>query len=652
MFCIKCGNMLVEGALFCSKCGERVYSVESAPSESPDGEEVVAVEEANDGESVSMDVVQQHEVIAAAEGAGSREEAGSLKEINSEVSVPTEEVNDTAAKGEALSEEDAAREREIYSDDGTAENNINMMLITEGNIKVPVLLKQNIGWNEAEKMKADFESEGVEVTFTDQDAYNEKAETHGGACEETMEEDGTRESEGSSDGGTAEKNISVTLKSVGNEKVKIIKLVREWTGMDLKESKELVEKVPVLLKQNISLEEAEKIKTAFECNGAEVSLINQDAYNEKVEAHGGSCEKTVEDGDNSSGVTSSDKKNSIQRNYINYEDDISREEVFKEIKGLLKVATDRFKALTTGKQTAVVIAILVVFIIAAELFIALFRWTFSSLFAMIAVVAGGYFIYYKWIANLVVEFIYSMRSQRLQLPEGMSAKTLLESLGGKLNYPYFKGVRYGEKGECIIEGKYSVYPVVFNEENMAGLTYDNADKGEPRLIMLEAMALRNYINKFFNPTLPIDVMKDLKKLKAAEGQRRVAKAASIAASVSVFIVIFAGAAETTIPGSVSGLFRPGIEVRSAYLTQYSSAVTIEEAFDNFFDNGSWSKYEEAGYTYIVFTGTCEYMGDRTDIRITFKITGEKFIVDKMEADGREQNSFMLALLLTKIYENY
>ena len=120
MFCIKCGNMLVEGALFCSKCGERVYSVESAPSESPDGEEVVAVEEANDGESVSIDAVRQHEVIAAAEGADSREEAGSLKEINSEVSVLTEEVNDTAAKGEALSEEDAVHESEVSSDDGTA----------------------------------------------------------------------------------------------------------------------------------------------------------------------------------------------------------------------------------------------------------------------------------------------------------------------------------------------------------------------------------------------------------------------------------------------------------------------------------------------------------------------------------------------------
>jgi hypothetical protein len=39
----------------------------------------------------------------------------------------------------------------------------------------------------------------------------------------------------------------------------------------------------------------------------------------------------------------------------------------------------------------------------------------------------------------------------LQLPEGMSAAMLLEALGGKFHYPYFKGVHYGTMGECVIE---------------------------------------------------------------------------------------------------------------------------------------------------------------------------------------------------------
>lgn len=106
------------------------------------------------------------------------------------------------------------------------------------------------------------------------------------------------------------------------------------------------------------------------------------------------------------------------------------------------------------------------------------------------------------------------------------------------------------------------------------------------------------------------------------------------------------------PDFFTDIIRPGANVRNAYLSQYSESITVEEAFDGFFDNGKWDTYKEGGYSYVVFTGTREYVGDADDMRITFKITGEHFLVDSLEINGVKQNDFMLALLLAAVYKDY
>ena len=100
------------------------------------------------------------------------------------------------------------------------------------------------------------------------------------------------------------------------------------------------------------------------------------------------------------------------------------------------------------------------------------------------------------------------------------------------------------------------------------------------------------------------------------------------------------------------LVQPGIEVRGSYLTHYSEEVTVEEAFDNFFDNLKWSTYQQDGYTYVVFTGSCEYLGEQADARITFQITGEQFRVEQLDINGAEQSDLLLHAMLAKIYEKY
>jgi large subunit ribosomal protein L7/L12 len=66
--------------------------------------------------------------------------------------------------------------------------------------------------------------------------------------------------------------FTVVLTAPGAEKIKVIKVVREITGLGLKEAKDLVDKAPSNLKENIEKAEAEQIKVKLEEAGASVEL--------------------------------------------------------------------------------------------------------------------------------------------------------------------------------------------------------------------------------------------------------------------------------------------------------------------------------------------------------------------------------------------
>ena len=66
--------------------------------------------------------------------------------------------------------------------------------------------------------------------------------------------------------------FDVELTEVGAQKVKVIKVVREITGLGLKEAKAVVDGAPKVVKEAVSKEEAEEIKTKLEEQGAKVTI--------------------------------------------------------------------------------------------------------------------------------------------------------------------------------------------------------------------------------------------------------------------------------------------------------------------------------------------------------------------------------------------
>ncbi len=73
-------------------------------------------------------------------------------------------------------------------------------------------------------------------------------------------------------GGDDKDSFDVELTDVGGQKVKVIKVVREVTGLGLKEAKDLVDGAPKIVKEGASKEEADQIKEKLEAEGAKVTL--------------------------------------------------------------------------------------------------------------------------------------------------------------------------------------------------------------------------------------------------------------------------------------------------------------------------------------------------------------------------------------------
>lgn len=77
---------------------------------------------------------------------------------------------------------------------------------------------------------------------------------------------------GGADEAEAKTEFNVELTEVGSEKIKVIKAVREITGLGLKEAKDIVDNAPKVLKEAVSKEEADSCKAKLEEVGAKVTL--------------------------------------------------------------------------------------------------------------------------------------------------------------------------------------------------------------------------------------------------------------------------------------------------------------------------------------------------------------------------------------------
>jgi len=311
---------------------------------------------------------------------------------------------------------------------------------------------------------------------------------------------------------------------------------------------------------------------------------------------------------------------------------------------------ETFKGLpTSGKILWSILALLCLGAIGFVVFIivALLRILFSSIVSFIVVITLGYVLYHIFAAKYITAYKYIKDSKVLHLPSAMDSESLLHALNGKLNYPYSRGVRFGADGECIIEGRYSTYSVAFKDgQATLGCVFNKKDRKD-RAIMLEAIAIRHYVNKFFNPSLPYDAIKYFNALKFAERQRAI-----VSAAISIAVTVVIGALIWNEFGGVT-LDRTVSSVRDSRLTQFSTTATIGEVFSNYFENPSWSSRTNDGIRFVDFTGTAFYRDQRASFRVVFRILdSEMFRVDMVEINGVRQGALMENVVLTDIFNEW
>ena len=77
---------------------------------------------------------------------------------------------------------------------------------------------------------------------------------------------------GGDDDGAEQTEFDVVLESAGDKKIQVIKVVRELTGLGLKEAKDFVESAPKVVKEAVTKDEAEELKEKLEASGASVTI--------------------------------------------------------------------------------------------------------------------------------------------------------------------------------------------------------------------------------------------------------------------------------------------------------------------------------------------------------------------------------------------
>lgn len=146
--------------------------------------------------------------------------------------------------------------------------------------------------------------------------------------------------------------------------------------------------------------------------------------------------------------------------------------------------------------------------------------------------------------------------------------------------------------------------------------------------------------------IPNKILGNLKDIPYQRGLNRLKKVpliCKVGIGIIVLLVIII----------LSSTFRkPGRDVRESYLDYYSNSVTVEEAFDSFFENGKWSEHKENGDTYVVFSGVCWYLDEKVNVKIRFKIQDDYFYFANMEMNGEPQSDIISEGLFDKVYESF
>ena len=243
---------------------------------------------------------------------------------------------------------------------------------------------------------------------------------------------------------------------------------------------------------------------------------------------------------------------------------------------------------------------------------------------------------------------------------GIDRDSVMHVLKRDLSYKDVKEIFYDEKGDICILGKYGKFSVkIENEKIYVDQEFENDFVGKETNFLIkcaywgncfdrkhakyieELECIRAYVLKIFNHDAPVNPRKKYETMRRAHRYSGRIIFCSIAAIVLLFVVTAIGLIEGTSD-----------MIQQSYFEEYSSTITIGDAFEDFFADTKWKDYENGATEYTDFVGDCLWDGERATVLITFKVTGDMFVIEKWEVDGVQLSYFEQTLFLEDIFESY
>ena len=242
----------------------------------------------------------------------------------------------------------------------------------------------------------------------------------------------------------------------------------------------------------------------------------------------------------------------------------------------------------------------------------------------------------------------------------MEREALMDFIRSKVFYPNAKEIFFDENGEVAIKGKYATHTVIC-EGNRVYVAKQSSDLGKPEGVLSwmiyaialiftsgtedvkrieEAECLQTYIQKAFYPGAPVNAP-SMKTTMERHYKRR--KIIIIGINVILLAII------VSVVLKDMNVTDPSGGIKDSYLSEYSTEVTIGEAFEDYFSDPKWEKYKIGAQEMVDFRGGCMYLNEPATVIITFVMDDDRFWVSEVKVNGDVLSDLLIPILMEEIY---